>query len=504
MASHVQLEMSQGQTPYWFNSTAHTQKLHPLLPQLADCHPSAVQSQLHPLLASLCPGKKRAWSTSRYRVFSRTCGMSWQAVNDKGRLRSGYVLLCAAVLSGDLQDCFSVWCATAALQTRDAQIADLRRLLEMQREEQRALAKTANSSDVIIRSLRNKISNAEVTHARAMSMAAEALDSARRERMACALGLAAISFQAVSGLCGQGALDDKGNLAAHSRNPGSYLRPFDRDGARAVAALAAQVARLHRQRALYRQRAYESVEQLKRLQGLLDSIDMDFTVVNMLVDVVANEAEQVAAACGLPPLLSKDSTEMPAGKISERLGVMYQLLTALAAEVLLADRERHSQRAYLAAMCPGRVNQPCKRPGPAQAAAGGSAGLPAAGVLPGCAAGGANIQPHMHHVPLYRPRNKLQAVICSNVMSMPRQVIHHASDLGGSIYTQRCMIYSLNDICEAHILRLIVQPQWDTWLRSKAIFKHVGHTVQEHAILARAMDTFIGTPLCTSLLIHAA
>ncbi|GFH28309.1 flagellar associated protein, partial [Haematococcus lacustris] len=288
------------------------------------------------------------------------------------------------------------------IRTKDAQIADLRRLLEMQREEgekqkaeikslhrslkdyqvsdghqQRALAKTANNSDVIIRSLRNKISNAEVTHARAMSMAAEALDSARRERMACALGLAAISFQAVSGLCGYGAesalaegseplprhagiwtqlhftLDDKGNLAAHSRNPGSYLRPFDRDGARAVAALAAQVARLHRQRALYRQRAYESVEQLKRLQGLLDSIDMDFTVVNMLVDVVANEAEQVAAACGLPPLLSKDSTEMPAGKISERLGVMYQLLTALAAEVLLADRERHSQRAYLAAMCPG-------------------------------------------------------------------------------------------------------------------------------------------------------
>lgn len=36
-------------------------------------------------------------------------------------------------------------------------------------------------------------------------------------------------------------LDDRGNLASFSHTPGSFLRPFDRDGARAIAALCAQV-----------------------------------------------------------------------------------------------------------------------------------------------------------------------------------------------------------------------------------------------------------------------
>jgi len=38
-------------------------------------------------------------------------------------------------------------------------------------------------------------------------------------------------------------LDDMGNLAVFNRGPSSHLRPFDRDGARAVAALCAQVTK---------------------------------------------------------------------------------------------------------------------------------------------------------------------------------------------------------------------------------------------------------------------
>ncbi len=36
-------------------------------------------------------------------------------------------------------------------------------------------------------------------------------------------------------------MDDEGNLASFTRAPGSVFRPFDRDGARAVASLVAQV-----------------------------------------------------------------------------------------------------------------------------------------------------------------------------------------------------------------------------------------------------------------------
>jgi hypothetical protein len=36
-------------------------------------------------------------------------------------------------------------------------------------------------------------------------------------------------------------MDDKGNLASFSKAPGTFNRPFDKDGARAFAALSAQV-----------------------------------------------------------------------------------------------------------------------------------------------------------------------------------------------------------------------------------------------------------------------
>ncbi len=65
--------------------------------------------------------------------------------------------------------------------------------------------------------------------------------------------------------------------SSHNVRP-PMQKPFDRDGARAIAALASQVARLHRQRALFRARSREAFERLTKLSGLLDNIDLDFTV----------------------------------------------------------------------------------------------------------------------------------------------------------------------------------------------------------------------------------
>jgi hypothetical protein len=49
------------------------------------------------------------------------------------------------------------------------------------------------------------------------------------------------SFHAVPSLPLQ--MDDRGNLASFSKAPGTFNRPFDKDGARAFAALSAQVSR---------------------------------------------------------------------------------------------------------------------------------------------------------------------------------------------------------------------------------------------------------------------
>ena len=42
--------------------------------------------------------------------------------------------------------------------------------------------------------------------------------------------------------------------------------------------LSPQVSRLFRQRAAYRAKGKEALEQLQRVQALLDNIDLDFTV----------------------------------------------------------------------------------------------------------------------------------------------------------------------------------------------------------------------------------
>jgi hypothetical protein len=45
---------------------------------------------------------------------------------------------------------------------------------------------------------------------------------------------------------------------------------------------APQVSRLHRQRTQFRGRGREALEQLAKVQGLLDNIDVDFSVVNQV------------------------------------------------------------------------------------------------------------------------------------------------------------------------------------------------------------------------------
>ncbi len=107
----------------------------------------------------------------------------------------------------------------------------------------------------------------EVTHHRALELAAEQADKLRRERTALTMALAAVATQALGGPEGSAEdaelalaegseplprnpsvwsnlkyeLDAHGNLCSFSRQAGTATKPFDRDGARGVAALTAQV-----------------------------------------------------------------------------------------------------------------------------------------------------------------------------------------------------------------------------------------------------------------------
>ena len=61
-------------------------------------------------------------------------------------------------------------------------------------------------------------------------------------------------------------MDDDGNLASFSRAPGTVNRPFDRDGARAVAALVAQTRRLYEQRSTYRSKLRSTGQHIEHMQ----------------------------------------------------------------------------------------------------------------------------------------------------------------------------------------------------------------------------------------------
>lgn len=63
--------------------------------------------------------------------------------------------------------------------------------------------------------------------------------------------------------------------------------------------------------------------------------NMTVQVVNEVVNLMAAEAEGVVAACGLPPIMPDGPPPVAAaGRVSDRLGVVWQLLGGLCGELL--------------------------------------------------------------------------------------------------------------------------------------------------------------------------
>lgn len=63
--------------------------------------------------------------------------------------------------------------------------------------QQRTMARSSNSAEAQLRQLRNQLRELELTHERESAAAAAALDRARKEKAALAMGLAAVAQQAV-------------------------------------------------------------------------------------------------------------------------------------------------------------------------------------------------------------------------------------------------------------------------------------------------------------------
>jgi len=233
------------------------------------------------------------------------------------------------------------------MQQRDTEIEALRRSCQLQREhiekqkkeilaleltlrdyritdmdQQRALYKFNSNAESQLHRQRLQLASMQQAHEQAQERAQQQLAALRKEKAAMCLGLAAIAQQSIGGPDATAEelaadveaavadncepiprnatawsqlrfhLDDVGNLAIHNRGPSSHLRPFDRDGARAVAALCAQVARLFLQRTALRSRLRSLEEQNKK------GVHAESLVLHDLLAELHGEVVRLSKICG--------------------------------------------------------------------------------------------------------------------------------------------------------------------------------------------------------------
>lgn len=128
-------------------------------------------------------------------------------------------------------------------------------------------------------------------------------------------------------------VDDQGSLVSFSRKPGSAVKPFDGDGARAVMALVKQVARLYRQRKALREDQASAGRNLNNASKVMEAMEAEHVSINSQIDAMVGTIQRVKATHKLVGVVSAPPPKPEDARLLDRLQVVGHMLDSLEAEL---------------------------------------------------------------------------------------------------------------------------------------------------------------------------